>query len=1561
MSFLSVKNQQIINIWLFVFMFITISFACGSDKQGQKVFVAERSLSSEKSSDSNNNDLSNQDITLLAGCEYSYPPFCIVDEDGNADGFSVELLKDTAKIVGINLEFKVDYWDQLKDDLREGNLQILPLVGRTLAREKYFDFTFPYTTNYGAIFVRRGDGRIVSVEDLSDKEVVVMKGDVADEYVTREKVSDNLIRVDTYEAALKLLSDGNYDAVIMQQLMGTDLIEELKIDNVVPVGSLLYGFRQDFCFAVRKGDKKLQSLLNEGLNEVIDNGTYDKLYEKWFSDVIAKERKFVLSYEERQWLQEHPDIKLGFNPYMEPLLVQNDDGSLGGIYPTIIKEINDRFGLDIKIVVDDWEKIVQKARNRELDGLLANAPSQSKASGLLGSKPIHTSYPIIYSRYDSDIKFESMGDLAGKKVAYQGNVKMLEVKLSDYKDKCEIITTNGTLQALKLLLEGKVDLVLAINFENYLVAKNSLAGVKILYYDIEDETPTSIGIRNDWPELVSIINKGLDLIGPVRLHELVARWTDVSIIKPVFELSDKEKKWLADHPDIVFGYDKNAIPISYEDSESNARGIIIDYLDLINKKNGTHFKAKGYIWGQVANKVRDNEIAGLLCLSPSAARQYDYLSTYSHFSSTPTVFAMKNSDFDINRIEDIKGKRVAYLEGSRYVKDLLQPFKGKVGPVPCDSYLDALRAVFEGRADVCICLSTNNYLIKQYDMVGLTPKLMLTDKKINAVIGVRSDYPELISILNKAILSISDDERDLIHDKWSVSREIINIGFNHKEKLWLANHPVIKFGLPENMKPLSFEDENGVALGIFVDYIHLIGERLGVDLDPETFAFDDIPPAIEAGNIDVMPTIESARRASSLIYSDGFIDTKHVIITRIESEFIKDINWLSGKKVAAIEGSAAYKYLLDYSDKLEIVPTANGVVGLKYVADGKCDAYVGIPLMASYIIITENIPNLKIAATAGFPDEIISFGVRNEYSELVPILNKAISSISEEEYNGILSKWMRVRYEQVNDWVNIWKWVGIIAAVPIGGLIIVIFWNYQLGRVVKTKTEELWQAKKFTEDAINSLQDTFLVFDPVRKIPVLWNKSMYMVTGYTDEEVRNNPVVSTYFSESDKAVAEEAVTEAVGKGYAACELNVIRKDGTIIPTDFVFTRVDNKDGTINSIVVVGRDITERKATQQELEKHRQHLEDLVNERTEELNSSNQELTAALSQLKNTQAQLVLFEKLGALKHLVSGIAHELNSPLGAINNSREVLWNNIKRLSENVLKLAHWIEGTNGDIVASILENSFKGKNDVASISPREKRQARQRIEAILDAHGIKDSDQISQKLVSMNIYDGIEQMLPVLQEEDILDNLDIVGSVVESAVACDTIKLAVTKASKIVNALNSYIRKGPEQGGVPVLEKINIKETLDNVLTLFYNSLKYNVELEFDCPDGLQEVLGDSDSINQVWTNIIKNSLDAMTEKGELKIKVSEQDNGILVSVQDNGIGMTEEVKTRVFEPLFTTKPAGEGTGLGMDIVHQIVVQNHGGRIDIDSTLGVGTTITVWLPFNNVQNENKAQEHSVG
>ncbi|MGM0509135.1 MAG: transporter substrate-binding domain-containing protein, partial [Fusobacteriota bacterium] len=223
-----------------------------------------------------------------------YPPFSFVDKNNKITGFSIELLEAVANEMGMDITFKKGYWKDIKAELRQEELDILPLVSYSEKRDEYFDFTTPYIVLHGTIFVRADNDNIKTIDDLKGKKVMVMEGDSAHEYAVKNNVTEKLISFPTYQEVFRKLASGENDAILIQEFVGLKIIEQLGLDNIKNlrvsenrgIGELkhkLGKFEQKFSFAVKDGDKELLATLNEGLLLVREHGTYRELYEKWFS------------------------------------------------------------------------------------------------------------------------------------------------------------------------------------------------------------------------------------------------------------------------------------------------------------------------------------------------------------------------------------------------------------------------------------------------------------------------------------------------------------------------------------------------------------------------------------------------------------------------------------------------------------------------------------------------------------------------------------------------------------------------------------------------------------------------------------------------------------------------------------------------------------------------------------------------------------------------------------------------------------------------------------------------------------------------------------------------------------------------------------------------------------------------------------------------------------------------------------------------------------------------------------------------------------------------------
>ncbi|RKZ42877.1 MAG: hypothetical protein DRQ49_00680 [Gammaproteobacteria bacterium] len=349
-----------------------------------------------------------------------------------------------------------------------------------------------------------------------------------------------------------------------------------------------------------------------------------------------------------------------------------------------------------------------------------------------------------------------------------------------------------------------------------------------------------------------------------------------------------------------------------------------------------------------------------------------------------------------------------------------------------------------------------------------------------------------------------------------------------------------------------------------------------------------------------------------------------------------------------------------------------------------------------------------------------------------------------------------------------------------------------------------------------------------------------------------------------------------------------------------------------------------------LEEARNTLEIRVQERT-------LELSKALENLKLAQQELVQSEKMAALGQLVAGIAHEINTPLGAIRSS---VGNIAKFLDKGTLEqLPEFFNSLSQEQRQDFFALMQSALQQEATFSIKEERKFKRALARQLEEHGIKKATTVATKLVSMGIYDHIETFLPLLKSPNSADIIQIAYKLSGLQKSTQNISIATDRASKVVFALKNFARY--DKSGEKV--RANLIDGIETVLTLYHNQLKQGVEVIKNYPTDLPLLACYSDELNQVWTNLIHNALQAMDNKGTLLIDVAMQKDYVLISITDSGVGIPASIQPKIFEPFFTTKPAGEGSGLGLDIVKKII-DKHDGKITATSMPGK-TTLTVSIP----------------
>ena len=387
---------------------------------------------------------------------------------------------------------------------------------------------------------------------------------------------------------------------------------------------------------------------------------------------------------------------------------------------------------------------------------------------------------------------------------------------------------------------------------------------------------------------------------------------------------------------------------------------------------------------------------------------------------------------------------------------------------------------------------------------------------------------------------------------------------------------------------------------------------------------------------------------------------------------------------------------------------------------------------------------------------------------------------------------------------------------------------------------------------------------------------------------------------------------------------------------------------------------ERLSYESELRDHRDHLEVLVQARTSELELKNKrleeeikerkraqkllktahdELKETLNNLRLTQAQLIESEKMAALGQLIAGVAHEINTPLGAIgaavNNITQTLSHTLDKQFMFFKNIPQHFDAFFENLITRSLSSN-------TSLSAKEERKYRRSLSKLLDEQGISEASKISTYLVMMGIYKDIDSLFPLLKESNSFKILEMAYKLSGLSRSAQIITTASERATKIVFALKNYAHF--DQNDKMIMA--DITDGIETVLTLYHNQLKQGIEIQRNY-ENVPKILCYADELNQVWTNLLHNAIHAMDLKGVLTIDIFSKNQQLIVSIKDTGKGIPSEICDKIFNPFFTTKAAGEGSGLGLHIVKNIITK-HQGTITLKSEIDKGSCFTVILPINN-------------
>lgn len=335
------------------------------------------------------------------------------------------------------------------------------------------------------------------------------------------------------------------------------------------------------------------------------------------------------------------------------------------------------------------------------------------------------------------------------------------------------------------------------------------------------------------------------------------------------------------------------------------------------------------------------------------------------------------------------------------------------------------------------------------------------------------------------------------------------------------------------------------------------------------------------------------------------------------------------------------------------------------------------------------------------------------------------------------------------------------------------------------------------------------------------------------------------------------------------------------------------------------------------------------------------LHTAITRLHSLESLLQQNEKLAQLGTLTAGVAHELNNPAAAVQRGAH-------QFSD---ALAQYQSALTGLLALNLLPEQMQvalalaqPRGDLPAFSPLETSDRERALEDWLQSHDIPESWQIAPPLAELGYQPaGLEAALAGFAPAAAAAALRCAASSYALAQLAQEVAQGAGRIAEIVRALKSYtyLDQAPVQD-------VDLHAGLDNTLVILRHKLKHGVEVVRQYDPSLPHIVGYGSELNQVWTNLLDNAIDALGGPGRITITTRHQPPGVVVDIADSGPGIQPETLSKIFHPFFTTKPQGKGTGLGLHITSSII-RKHGGEISATSRPGE-THFNIWLPLDFTQ-----------
>ena len=708
---------------------------------------------------------------ISLGIMNAWPPINFVDAQGIPQGIGVDYAQALNKRLGGRLRLVPGPFKENLAAVKEKTLDALMDVTPKPEREEFLHFTWQYL-NIPHVIIAQATGPYFSSErELQGHTLALEFGFYNVRYFQEKYPRLHIKKYADTRHALGAVARGEADAYVGNRAVAAWIMEQELLANLQfqgraekPGSILSIGVRKDWPEGAAILDKALNDLSVEERRAI---------HQRWTGlipgDTPVQEKSNLLSSEEQVWVRDHL-VRVRID-YWPPFMFHLPEPS--GIAVDYLKAVAEKTGIKLKFVPDTigWEKsLADLSGPRRHFDLILNMKRTQKREAMFSLTDDFLFLPWVVLAQDKDHSIKSFQDLLGKRVAAEQGHVMQGLVQRDFPS-IQLLLTQDPLEALQAVSTGKADAYIG-NLANakYLMNHHGLYNLRVVASTPFGNHDQAMAARKDWPELAGIINKGLGALSAEQRLAIEKKWAlpESRASGKKLNLTQKERQWLAQHPNIKIGIGETWAPFVYKKKDGGLEGYDVDYLNKISQIVGANLTLVAGPWNNIVAQAQKGSLDGLAESAVVESRRQYFQFTDSYNTVEYAAASLPENAATIRTIDDFKGKRIAHLKGNAWATKILVTFDDSVQPVEAESEEDAFRLVVEGKADFAL-VPVHQYVPLRnvyHNALAFAYIFRAKELTLQTVYSIRKDWPELVSIFNKALLAIDKNEKQALFEKW---------------------------------------------------------------------------------------------------------------------------------------------------------------------------------------------------------------------------------------------------------------------------------------------------------------------------------------------------------------------------------------------------------------------------------------------------------------------------------------------------------------------------------------------------------------------------------------------------------------------------------------------------------------------------------------------------------------------------------------------------------------------------------------------------------------------------